>query len=230
MMPRVMSGRSESMAVSMLETSVPMSWRAAILFCSTSSSLSRLMVRMVATPNPMISTRMIRTVILAVRRMRMGRASDARRASGPVGLAELAPQELARRVAREDVVEGDLAGDLVAGHVPPAEGGDLLGVERFPGAQVERGVHPLAPLLVGHPEDGGVEHLGVAVQHVLDLGREDAHARRDDHVALAVADVVEDGRDRVGHVAHRIPVAAAHPERGVGIVVVLVGDARAAAP
>src|SRR5713101_3382723 len=206
MMPRVMSGRSESMAVSMLETSVPMSWRAAILFCSTSSSLSRLIVRMVATPNPMISTRMIRTVILVVSRMRMGRASDARDAAGPVGLAELALQELARRVAREDVVEGDLSGHLVAGHVPPAEGGDLLGGERLPGAHVERGVHPLAPLLVGHPEDGGVEHLGVAVQHVLDLGRVDVDARRDDHVALAVADVVEALRVHVGHVAHRVPV------------------------
>src|SRR5258705_5466997 len=158
MMPRVMSGRSESMAVSMLETSVPMSWRAASLFCSTSSSLSRLMVRMVATPNPMIITRMIRTVILTVRRMRMRRASDARRASGPVGLAELALQELARRVAREDVVEGDLAGDLVAGHVPPAEGGDLLGVERFPGAHLERGGYPLAPLPVRAPEDRRARH------------------------------------------------------------------------
>ncbi len=81
-----MSGRSESMAVSMLETSVPMSCRAAILFCSTSSSLSRLMVRTVAIPNPMISTRMIRTVILAVSRTRMGLRSARRaRPSGARG-------------------------------------------------------------------------------------------------------------------------------------------------
>ena len=65
-----MSGRSESIAVSMLATRVPISCRAAILFCSTSSMLSRWMVRMVATPKPTTSTRTITTVILAVRRAR----------------------------------------------------------------------------------------------------------------------------------------------------------------
>ena len=86
-------------------------------------------------------------------------------------------------------------------------------------------MHALAPLVVGHPEDGRVEHLGVAVQHVLDLGRVDVDARRDDHVALAVADVVEAVRVHVGHVAHRVPVAAAHLLGRLGIAVVLVEDA-----
>ncbi len=70
MRPRVMSGRSESMAVSMLATRVMMSCRAAVLFCSTSSALSRWMVRMVDTPKPMIRTRTITSVILVVSRAR----------------------------------------------------------------------------------------------------------------------------------------------------------------
>ncbi len=86
-------------------------------------------------------------------------------------------------------------------------------------------MHALAPLVVGHPEDGGVEHLRVTVQHVLDLGRVDVDARRDDHVALAVADVVEAVRVHVGHVAHRVPVPAAHLLGRLGIAIVLVEDA-----
>ena len=67
---RVMSGRSWSMAVSILATTVAMRRRAAILFCSTRRSLSRWMVSTVDAPKPMISTTTMSSVILAVRRSR----------------------------------------------------------------------------------------------------------------------------------------------------------------
>ena len=46
-----------------------MSRRADSLLCSTSSSLSRLIVRIVDAPKPMMSTTTIKTVILAVNRI-----------------------------------------------------------------------------------------------------------------------------------------------------------------
>ena len=67
--PRVMSGRSWSMAASMLATTVAMSRRADSLLCSTSKSLSRLIVKIVDAPNPMMSTTTINTVIFAVSRI-----------------------------------------------------------------------------------------------------------------------------------------------------------------
>ena len=67
--PRVMSGRSWSMAASMLATTVAMSRRADSLLCSTSNSLSRLIVKIVDAPKPMMSTTTINTVIFAVSRI-----------------------------------------------------------------------------------------------------------------------------------------------------------------
>ena len=71
MSPRVMSGRSWSMAVSMLATTVAIRRRAARLLCSTRTSLSRRMVKIVDAPNPMISTMTISTVIFVVNRNRI---------------------------------------------------------------------------------------------------------------------------------------------------------------
>ena len=67
---RVTSGRSWSMAPSMLATSVAVRRRAAILFCSTRSSASRCTVQIVEAPKPTTSTATMRTEILMARRLR----------------------------------------------------------------------------------------------------------------------------------------------------------------
>ena len=150
-------------------------------------------------------------------------------ATGPVGLAQNALDELAGGVAREGGVEGDLARNLVVGEVRAAEGPDLVGGEGRAGARLDGGVDALAPVVVGHAEDGGVLDLGVAVKHVLDLGGVDVDAARDDHVALAVADVDEPLVVEVRDVAHAEPVAPRRLARGVRVLVVLVEHAGVAA-
>jgi hypothetical protein len=64
---RVTSGRSCSMAPSMLATRVAVSRRALTLFCSSSRSRSRWMVKMVEAPKPMMRTTTMRTAILTAR-------------------------------------------------------------------------------------------------------------------------------------------------------------------
>src|SRR3989449_633729 len=98
------------------------------------------------------------------------RGSNPDRAPGPVGLAEHALEELARRIAREVLVEGDLARNLVVGDMATGEGGDVLGGEPGPRLELHGGVDPLAPVVVGHAEDRHVLDVRMAVQGVLDLG------------------------------------------------------------
>src|SRR5438093_1301183 len=137
MSPRVMSGRSWSMALSMLAMRVMVRRRAAPLLCSTRRSDSRWMVRMVEIPKPTMRTITMSTVILMVReaagsfmgarlRLSSGRGSNPDRAASPVGLAEHALEELARRVAREVLVKGDFAWVLV---VLVEDVGETLDVE-----------------------------------------------------------------------------------------------------
>src|SRR5262245_54761631 len=114
---------------------------------------------------------------------------DAGGLTGPVRLAQQAFDQLARGVPREIGVERHLARGLVVGHVRAAEGDDGLGGEDGAGSRLDGRVHALAPLRIRHAEDRGVLHVGVTVQDVLDLGRVDVDAARDDHVALAIADV-----------------------------------------
>src|SRR5262245_14730440 len=177
MSPRVMSGRSWSIAASMLATTERTRRRAESLLCSTRSSLSRWMVSTVEAPNPMMRTTTISTVIFAVsRRLNTRRAYHAPargeptcvvggvgsfgpraslhpgRATSPVRLAEHALDELPRAVPGQPLVEGDLAGHLVVRQVPPAEGADLVGAERLVRAQLDGGVDALTPLVVGHAE------------------------------------------------------------------------------
>src|SRR5215510_11624493 len=222
---RAMSGRSWSMAASMLAVSVAVSLRAACLLCSTRSSASRWMVRMVETPKPTMRTTTMRTVILTASG---ARTSDSPRPARPVRLAQHPLDELARRVPWEILVEGDLAGHLVAGEVLACEGDDVLGVEPTSCPRLDGGVNALPPVVVGHPEHRHVLDVRVAVQRVLDLRGIDVDARRDDHVALAIADVVEAVGVPVRDVAHGVPVSPLHPRGGRGVLVVLVEDAREA--
>src|SRR5215475_8616095 len=205
---RAMSGRSWSMAASMLAVSVAVSLRAACLLCSTRSSASRWMVRMVETPKPTMRTTTMRTVILTASG---ARTSDSPRPARPVRLAQHPLDELARRVPREILVEGHLARHLVAGEVLARERDDILGGEPASRPRLDGGVDALAPVVVGHPENRHVLNVGVTVERVLDLRGIDIDARRDDHVALAIADVVEAVGVAVGDVAHGVPLASLHP-------------------
>src|SRR5215510_12624125 len=220
---RAMSGRSWSMAASMLAVSVAVSLRAACLLCSTRSSASRWMVRMVETPKPTMRTTTMRTVILTASG---ARTSDSPRPARPVRLAQHPLDELARGVAREIPVEGHLARHLVAGEVLAREGHDGVGGERPSRPRLHRRVDALPPVVVRHPEHRHVLDVRVAVQRVFDLRGIDVDARRDDHVALAIADVVEAVRVAVRDVAHGVPVSPLHPRGGRRVLVVLVEDAR----
>ena len=110
-----------------------------------------------------------------------------------------------------------------------------------PGAGLHDRVHLLAPLVVGNAEDGRVHHVGMRVEHRLDLGRVDVHPAADDHVLLAVADVDEALVVDARHVADRLPrppgvvqlaqllrglVVAVHRQRGADVE--LAGLARRA--
>src|SRR5207244_11606128 len=137
--------------------------------------------------------------------------------------------ELAGGVAREVGVEGDLPRRLVVGEVAAAEFHHLGRRHRRTGAGLHGRVHALTPLGVGDAEHGGVLDGGVPVQHVLDLGRLDVDAARDDHVALAIADVDEALVVHPRHVADAQPFAAGGLLGGGRVLVVPVEDAVVAA-
>src|SRR5262245_29091833 len=96
---RVTSGRSCSMAPSMEATSVAVRRRALTLFCSSNSSRSRWMVKIVEAPKPMMRTTMMTSEILTAR---LGRTIAAdritvNRVRSPVmNLARLADDSLQR--------------------------------------------------------------------------------------------------------------------------------------
>ena len=70
-------------------------------------------------------------------------------------------------------------------------------VASAPGEHDER-LDGLAPLLVGHADDGRLGDGRVLEQAVLDLDRRDVLAARDDHVLLAVGDRAGSPRRRAG--------------------------------
>ena len=126
-------------------------------------------------------------------------------------------------------MEGHLARRLVVGEVRAAELQQLARRDAAAGAELDGGVDALSPVRIGYSEDGGVLDGGMTVQGVLDLGRVDVHAARDDHVPLAVTDVDEALGVHPGHVAHRHPLAARGLRRGRRVAVVLVEHAVVAA-
>ena len=86
--------------------------------------------------------------------------------------------------------------------------------------QLHRRLHLLAPLLVGDPEHGDVGHRRVLDERLLDLGRVDVHAARDDHVGGPVGEEHEAVLVDVADVAHR--EGAGRKVGGVGLLLGLV--------
>ena len=100
-------------------------------------------------------------------------------------------------------------------------------------AQLDDGVHPLAPLVVGDPEHGRVGHGRVLAQRLLDLDRVDVHAARDDHVRGPVREVDEAVGVDVADVAEGVGARTPERRRRLRLVAVVVEDlldARVAAP
>ena len=90
-------------------------------------------------------------------------------AAGPVGLAETELLELARCRARESVTKLQRGRAFEMRHPLPGEVHDVLLTARRTGAQDHEGLHRLAPLLVGHTDDGHVGDIGMAIEAVLNL-------------------------------------------------------------
>src|SRR5438093_7268193 len=118
-------------------------------------------------------------------------ALHSRRSPAPERLAQRAFQDLAGARLRQLVGERHRARHLVAREMGAREGGQLVRGDRLPGAWHDHRVHPLAPLVARNAEDGDLLHGGMTLERGFDLRGIDVHAARDDHVALAVADVVE---------------------------------------
>src|SRR5207249_6580674 len=81
-------------------------------------------------------------------------ALDSRRAARPEGFAKEAFDQLAGGVAREVVVERELARDHVARQVLAAERFEVVSGRGLARPDLDRGVDALAPVVVGNAEDG----------------------------------------------------------------------------
>src|SRR5271166_337936 len=115
-------------------------------------------------------------------------APGSRGAPAHAGLAQLALEDLARRLPRQLVDELDGPRALVVGETVGEPGAQGVLVGDDPGPQGHDGVHPLTHALVGQPDDGGVEDVGVLDQRRLHLGRVDVHPAAQDEVGAAVRD------------------------------------------
>src|SRR4051794_1658523 len=116
-------------------------------------------------------------------------------------LGQFPLEDLARRRARQLVDEVDLARHLVAGQVGLHVVLELLLADLLALALDDDRLQALAELLVVDAEHGHVGDTLVAGEQVLDLGREDVLAARDDHVVVAAVDVQAPAAVEMAHVA-----------------------------
>ena len=137
---------------------------------------------------------------------------------------QLAFEQLARTGAREFRHEGHRAGTLVPGQVITGVPDHVRLGQRRPGRGHDGGMHLLTPFVRGDAEDRDVENARMLFQGGLDLGRVDVHAAGDDHVGLAVADVVVALVVPVGDVAHGVEIAVRRGLVAFRLLVVLVED------
>src|SRR4051812_25461429 len=132
--------------------------------------------------------------VAAILSDRRRRRRSPRSLAGRGGLSQLALEDLARRVARQLVVEDDVARDLEAGEVLLDEAAHVVLAESL--AVVEHDVRgqALAVALVVDPDDRDLADRLVAVEELLDLLREHVLAAGDDHVVVAAVDEEAPGR------------------------------------
>src|SRR6185312_10548366 len=107
----------------------------------------------------------------------------------PVRIAEVALQDLAgTRLGERLAADDHGAGHLVATDVLAAHGDDLVGRDGGAGLDDHLGVDHLAEVFVGNAEHRDLEDVGMLEDGILDFGRVDVLAARDDHVLGAVDD------------------------------------------
>src|SRR5207248_6164801 len=119
-----------------------------------------------------------------------GRRPGSGRGGRPWTCLERVLLDLAGRVARQLVEEGDPAGHLVVGEALREERTQLLDVEHLPGCGDDEGGQVLTQHLVGHADYRRLENGSVLEEGVLDIGGVDVVAAPDDDL-LRPADDVE---------------------------------------
>src|ERR1035437_5734072 len=104
---------------------------------------------------------------------------------------DLALHDLPRRPLGQPLDHVHGARVLVGRNPLLDEGDQLLGIDGLARLGRDHGVDLLAEFLVGHPDDGGLGHLGMHVDDLLDLARVDVEAAADDQLLLAIDDEEE---------------------------------------
>src|SRR6478735_6311817 len=105
----------------------------------------------------------------------------------PIGLPQLALEDLSGRLARQRVAEFDVLWHLEIGKPLAQERSDSVGRELGIRFRLDKGAQPFAEFRVGDAEHGTIAHAVHSDQYVLDLCGIDVDSAGDHHVALAVA-------------------------------------------
>src|SRR5712691_9531308 len=134
---------------------------------------------------------------------------DAALAPFPVGFAQLALEQLARGVARKRLREVHGGRTLVVRQSLASEGHDLLWLHVHAHLRDDDGFDRLAPPVVRHADDRDVGDGRMVGQRILDLGRVDVLAARDDHVLHPV------GEEEIAVLVEKAGVARPEPPVGV---------------
>src|SRR5689334_2633040 len=106
----------------------------------------------------------------------------------PGTAAEVGLEDLPGGVSRQLADEVDVARELERGEPWAQPGAELIGPSHGALGEYQPGRAGLAPPLVGHADDRGLGHVGMLVEHVLDLGGVHVLAAADVHVLDPVDD------------------------------------------
>src|SRR5260370_10972005 len=125
----------------------------------------------------------------------------------PIGIAQMAAQDLAGGIARQRLDEVDRlrrleARDAFAGEVDDVRRRRLLALLHHHD-RLDR----FAPLLVGHADYGDFGDVGMIADRAFDFGRADVFAARDDHVLDALVDI------EIAVTVHVAGISRAQPTR-----------------
>ena len=135
--------------------------------------------------------------------------------------------ELVGRGERQFVDEPDEARVLIGRRVGQREALDAVGVERAAGLADDEGDRLLALDVVVDRHHGGLRHVGMALQHALDVGRINVLAAGDEHVVGAADEIMEAVGVAAEHVAGDVEAVRRDRRRHVGAVVIAEHHRRA---
>ena len=127
-------------------------------------------------------------------------------------------RHLARRVLRQRLDEEQRAGGLDPGQAFAREGEERRRVEVRARSPHDDRCHPLSPLRVRRADRGGLLHVRVVVEGVLDFPGRHVLAAGDDDVLLAIDDVEQPVRVSPGDVPRQEPAVAVGALGRLGIL------------